>query len=158
MIQKHSTSKFATKLKFKIYKPNKNSQFLCVCVSPNTDINKLNWRFNHIFLVIANRDFYCMTLIVRIVYFDLSQSHKHSQNILRLFKICLTFLKGFTLAPCPQFQCCFVCLLVWIDASPIFCSGLKGRRTFWLLNHPSRGVPSLFLLVNSLSGDEEVES
>ena len=24
MIQKHSTSKFATKLKFKIYKPNKN--------------------------------------------------------------------------------------------------------------------------------------
>ena len=56
MIQKHSTSKFATKLKFKIYKPNKNSQ----CVSTNTDINKLNWRFNHIFLVITNRDFYCM--------------------------------------------------------------------------------------------------
>ena len=26
----------------------------------NTDINKLKWRFNHIFLVIANRDFYCM--------------------------------------------------------------------------------------------------
>ena len=41
---------------------------------------------------------------------------------------------------------------------PIFCSGLKGRRPFWLLNPPSRGVPSLFLLVNSLSGDEEVES
>ena len=48
MIQKHSTSKFATKLKFKINKPNKNSQFF-LCVSTNTDINKLNWRFNHIF-------------------------------------------------------------------------------------------------------------
>ena len=59
MIQKHSTSKFATKLKFKIYKPNKNSQFF-LRVSTNTDINKLNWRFNHIFLVITNRDFYCM--------------------------------------------------------------------------------------------------
>ena len=59
MIEKHSTSKFATKLKFKIYKPNKNSQFF-VCVSTNTDINKLNWKFNHIFLVITNRDFYCM--------------------------------------------------------------------------------------------------
>ena len=62
MIQKHSTSKFATKLKFKIYKPNKNSQFF-LCVSTNTDINKINWRFNHIFLVITNRDFYCMTEI-----------------------------------------------------------------------------------------------
>ena len=61
MIQKHSTSKFATKLKFKIYKPNKNSQFF-LCVSTNTDINKLNWRFNHIFLVITNRDFYCMIM------------------------------------------------------------------------------------------------
>ena len=40
----------------------------------------------------------------------------------------------------------------------IFCSGLKGRRPFWLLNPPSRGVPSLFLLLISLSGDEEVES
>ena len=60
MIQKHSTSKFATKLKFKTYKPNKNSQFF-LCVSTNTDINKLNWRFNHIFLVITKRDFYCMT-------------------------------------------------------------------------------------------------
>ena len=59
MIQKHSTSKFATKLKFKIYKPNKNSQ-LFLCVSTNTDINKLNWRFNHIFLVITNQDFYFM--------------------------------------------------------------------------------------------------
>ena len=59
MIQKHSTSKFVTKLKFKIYKTNKNSQFF-LCVSTNTDINKLNWRFNHIFLVITNRDFYCM--------------------------------------------------------------------------------------------------
>ena len=59
MVQKHSTSKFATKLKFKIYKPNKNSQYF-FCVSTNTDINKLNWRFNHIFLVITNRDFYCM--------------------------------------------------------------------------------------------------
>ena len=68
MIQKHSTSKFATKLKFKIYKPNKNSQFF-LCVSTNTDINKLNWRFNHIFLVITNRDFYCM-----IKYFQVSGS------------------------------------------------------------------------------------
>ena len=59
MIQKHSTSKFATKLKFKIYKPNKNTQFF-LCVSTNTDINELNWRFNHIFLGITNRDFYCM--------------------------------------------------------------------------------------------------
>ena len=43
--------------------------------------------------------------------------------------------------------------------TPIFCSGLKGRRPFWLLNPPSRGgVPSLFLLLFSLSGDEEVES
>ena len=56
MILKHSTSKFATKIKFKIYKPNKNSQFF-LCVSTNKDINKLNWRFNHIFLVITNRDF-----------------------------------------------------------------------------------------------------
>ena len=55
MIQKHSTSKFATKLKFIIHKPNKNSQFF-LCVSTNTDINKLNWRFNHIFLVITNRE------------------------------------------------------------------------------------------------------
>ena len=61
MIKKHSTSKFATKLKFKIYKPNKNSQFF-LCVSTNTDTNKLNWRFNHIFLVITNRNFYCMLL------------------------------------------------------------------------------------------------
>ena len=30
------------------------------CVFRQTDINKLNWRFNHIFLVITNRDFYCM--------------------------------------------------------------------------------------------------
>ena len=37
----------------------KNSQFF-LCVSTNTDINKLNWRVNHIFLVITNRDFYCM--------------------------------------------------------------------------------------------------
>ena len=28
----------------------------------NTDINKLNWRFNHIFLVITNRDFYGLGL------------------------------------------------------------------------------------------------
>ena len=66
MIQKHSTSKFATKFKFKIYKPNKNSQFF-LCVSTNTDINKLNWRFNHIFLVITNRDFYCMLWYTNIV-------------------------------------------------------------------------------------------
>ena len=31
----------------------------------NTDINKLNWRFNHIFVVITNRDFYCMLLYNR---------------------------------------------------------------------------------------------
>ena len=45
-----------------------------------------------------------------------------------------------------------------VNNGAIFCSGLKGRRPFWLLNPPSRGggggggVPSLFLLVNSLSG------
>ena len=31
MIQKHSISKFATKLKFKIYKPNKTRNFFFVC-------------------------------------------------------------------------------------------------------------------------------
>ena len=41
---------------------------------------------------------------------------------------------------------------------PIFCSGLKGRRPFWLLTPRLGGVPSLFLLVDSLSGDEELES
>ena len=35
----------------------------------------------------------------------------------------------------------------------IFCSGLKGRRPFWLLNPP----PSLLLLGFSFSGDAEVE-
>ena len=39
----------------------------------------------------------------------------------------------------------------------ILCSGLEGRRPFWLLNPPARGVPSLFLLDFSFSGDEEVE-
>ena len=58
MILKHSTSKFATKLKFKIYKPQQKLAIF-FCVSTNTDINKLNWRFNHIFLVITNRNFYC---------------------------------------------------------------------------------------------------
>ena len=61
MIQKHSTSKFATKRKFKIYEPNKNSQFL-LCVSTNTDTNRIGDLI--IFLVITNRDFYCMSHIV----------------------------------------------------------------------------------------------
>ena len=68
MIQKHLTSKFATKLEFT--NPTKNSQFL-LCVSTNTDINKLNWRFNHIFLVITNRDFYCMLGVVVIRKFSM---------------------------------------------------------------------------------------
>ena len=82
MIQKHSPSKFATKLKFKIYKPNKNSQ-LFLCVSTNTDINKLNLRFNHIFLVIINRDFYCK-LLMRILFMNLSTQLVTYNNILSL--------------------------------------------------------------------------
>ena len=46
--------------------------------------------------------------------------------------------------------------------SSILCSGLKGRRPFWLLNPPSRGGGGGFLacccFVFSSSGDEEVES
>ena len=69
MIQKHSTSKFATKLKFIINKPNKKSQqntrngqlnaFQLKKKVSNTGINKLNWRFNYC-LVITNRNFYCI--------------------------------------------------------------------------------------------------
>ena len=58
MIQKHSTSKFATKLKF----ITNNQTKIIVCFDTNakwnafkmkkvanTGINKLNWRFNHMF-------------------------------------------------------------------------------------------------------------
>ena len=38
-----------------------------------------------------------------------------------------------------------------------FCSGLKGRRPFWLRNPRLRWVPSLLLLGFSFSGDEVVE-
>ena len=44
---------------------------------------------------------------------------------------------------------------IWIELN-VFC-GLKGRRPFWLLNPRlggGGGVPSLFLLLISLSGDE----
>ena len=49
-------------LNLKFTNPTKTHFF--VCVSTNTDINKLNWRFNHIFLVIINRDFYCMLVLL----------------------------------------------------------------------------------------------
>ena len=45
-------------------------------------------------------------------------------------------------------------------SSAVVCSGLKGRRPFWLLSLPARGGgggPSLLLLTFSFSGDEEVE-
>ena len=40
-----------------------------------------------------------------------------------------------------------------------YCSGLKGRRPFWVLNPPPprlTGVPSLLLLGFFFSGDEEM--
>ena len=39
----------------------------------------------------------------------------------------------------------------------MLCSGFKGRRPFWHLNPPARGVPSLLLLTFGFYGDEEVE-
>ena len=46
MIQKHSNSQ--QNLNLKSTNPTKTRNVSCV-FSTNTDINKLNWRFNHIF-------------------------------------------------------------------------------------------------------------
>ena len=61
MIQKHSTSKFAIRIILFSTPRNQNArnEFKIKEVR-NTDINNLNGRFNLIFLVIPNRDFYCM--------------------------------------------------------------------------------------------------
>ena len=91
MIQKHSTSKSATILKFKINKPKngnncvfdtrkqnaRNAQWHAFKMKKvsNTAINKLYWRFNQIFLVITNRDFYCMSVFAH-----------HADNTLKLRK------------------------------------------------------------------------
>ena len=81
-------------------------------------------------------------------------------NLMALLNFCTIFTALILVIPHNNTseECVFQLFAKMRRFQTIFCSGLKGRRPFWLLNPPSRGVPSLFLLVISLSGDEEVES
>ena len=105
MIQKHSTSKFATNLNLKSTNPTKtrnknncvfdtwkqnarNAQwntFKMKKVS-NTDINKLNWRLNHIFLMITNRDSYCMVIYIQRISWKRWRCHHPNIQGLEMFK------------------------------------------------------------------------
>ena len=94
MSQKHSSSKFATKLKFIIINLKVKKIIVCFrnlktkcekcameCLHnekiSNTDINKLHWRFNNLHLVITNWNFFCML----IKYMSKNNWEEHAQTI-----------------------------------------------------------------------------
>ena len=108
-IQKHSKTfkniqlrNSQQNLNLKSTNPTKTRN-LFVCVSTNTDINKLNWRFNHIFLVITNRDFYCMLYQV---------AHPDFEHVLELVDVCIFHIcvvrEWIRLQPSCSFLCQFV--------------------------------------------------